>query len=81
MVGGSKYLLKSTTNFDLICGKKTTPEVGVDNHDVATIGLGGGGMEMRLAISVLKCSCMFRQLEHCCNNKSMFSDQYNVKCD
>ena len=31
VVGRSKYLLRSTTNFNLICGKKTTPEVGVDN--------------------------------------------------
>ena len=57
VVGRSKYLLKRATNFDLICGKKTTPEVGVDNDDEATIGLGGGGMETRLAISVLTCSC------------------------
>ena len=57
VVGRSKYLLKSTTNFDLICSKKTTPEVGVDNDDEATIGLGGGGREMRLAISVLTCLC------------------------
>ena len=58
VVGRSKYILKSTTNFDLICGKKTTSEVGVDDDDEAMIGLGGGWIETRLAISVLTCSCI-----------------------
>ena len=56
VVGRNIYLLKSTTNFNLICGKKTTPDVGVNNDDEAMIGFGGGGMETGLPISVLTCS-------------------------
>ena len=52
------YLLNNVTNLDLICGRKTTPGVRV-NDDVATAtDLGGGGMEVRLATSDLTWSCM-----------------------
>ena len=51
------YLLNSVTNLDLICGRKTTPGVGV-NDDVATAtDLGGSGMEVMLATSDLTWSC------------------------
>ena len=51
------YLLNSVTNLDLICGRKTTPGVGVIDDVAIATDLGGGGMEVRLATSDLMWSC------------------------
>ena len=48
VVGRSKYLLQSATNS---AARRPLQKLEL------TIGLGGGGMEMRLAISVLTYSC------------------------